>query len=69
MAIAAWLTVVTGTWIAYPWYRAKPPEGIDTTVQNEALRDFPRYWLLASDKTAEWHKFGMEWKEHVVCRQ
>jgi hypothetical protein len=21
--------------------------------------------LLASENTAEWHKFGMEWKEHV----
>jgi hypothetical protein len=66
MAVVAWLTVVSGTWIAYPWYRATPPEGLDTTVQSEALRDFPRYWLLASDRTAEWHKFGMEWKEHVA---
>ena len=22
MAVAAWLTVITGTWIVYPWYRA-----------------------------------------------
>lgn len=21
MAIAAWATVITGTWIVYPWYR------------------------------------------------
>ena len=21
MAIAAWVTVITGTWIVYPWYR------------------------------------------------
>ena len=66
MAIVAWLTVISGTFIAYPWYRAAPPEGLDLTVQSEALRDFPRYWLLASDRTAEWHKFGMEWKEHVA---
>jgi len=62
----AWLTVISGTFIAYPWYRAVPTEGIDRAVQSDALRDFPRYWLLASDKTAEWHKFGMEWKEHVA---
>lgn len=66
MAIVAWLTVISGTFIAYPWYRAVPPEGLDRTVQSPALEAFPRYWLLASDKTAEWHKFGMEWKEHVA---
>ncbi|MBF8289545.1 MAG: hypothetical protein HW391_513 [Chloroflexi bacterium] len=65
MAIVAWLTVISGTFIAYPWYRAKPPEGLDLKDQT-VLGDFPRYWLLASDKTAEWHKFGMEWKEHVA---
>jgi hypothetical protein len=66
MAIVSWLTVIVGTWIVYPWYRATPPEGLDLTVQSDALRDFPRYWLLASEETAEWHKFGMEWKEHVA---
>jgi hypothetical protein len=66
MAIVAWATVISGTFIAYPWYRATPPEGLDPAVQSEALRDFPRYWLLASEKTAEWHKLGMEWKEHVA---
>ena len=66
MAVVAWLTVWSGTFIAYPWYRAAPPEGLDRAVQSDALRDFPRYWLLASEKTAEWHKFGMEWKEHVA---
>jgi hypothetical protein len=66
MAIVAWLTVITGTFIAYPWYRAAPPEGVDQAVQNEALRDFPRYWLLAGENTAGWHELGMEWKEHVA---
>ena len=66
MALVAWLTVIVGTWIVYPWYRATPPEGLDLTVQSDALRDFPRYWLLASEETAEWHEFGMEWKEHVA---
>ena len=66
MAVVAWLTVWTGTWIVYPWYRAVPPDTIDRTVQSDALREFPRYWLLASERTAEWHHFAMEWKEHVA---
>jgi hypothetical protein len=65
MAIVAWLTVITGTFIVYPWYRAVPPTGTDLGNQS-VLTDFPRYWLLASDKTSEWHNFGMEWKEHVA---
>ena len=59
MAAVAWLTVITGTFIVYPWYRAKPPAGAD-------LVDYPRYYLLADDSTAAWHHFGMEWKEHVA---
>jgi hypothetical protein len=59
MAIAAWGTVITGTYIVYPWYRARPPEGAD-------LRDYPRYFLLDNPNLAEWHTFGMEWKEHVA---
>ena len=59
MAIIAWLTVITGTYGVYPWYRAKPPAGAD-------LIQFPRYYLLADPHLAEWHKFGMEWKEHVA---
>jgi hypothetical protein len=52
MAIIAWGTVFTGSYIVYPWYRASDP--------NSA-----RSILLANATTAEWHKFGMEWKEHV----
>jgi len=59
MAAIAWGTVITGTFIVYPWYRAQPPEG---TVD---LANFPRYLLLANPDTAAWHSFGMEWKEHV----
>lgn len=62
MAVVVWLTVITGTFIVYPWYRAAPPAG---TV-GAALEAFPRYFLLASKTTAEWHTFGMEWKEHVA---
>ena len=60
MAIVAWVTVVTGTWIIYPWYRASPPEG------TEDLSRFPRSLLLSSPGKEEWHRFGMEWKEHVA---
>ena len=60
LAIAVWLAVFSGTYIVYPLYRAAPPEG---TVD---LTNFPRYLLLANESTAFWHKFGMEWKEHVA---
>ena len=62
MALAAWGTVISGTYFVYVWYRAKPPTGATGT----ALLDFPRYFLLANPKLAEWHNFGMEWKEHVA---
>ncbi len=52
MAILAWLTVFTGTWIVYPWYRAEP--------------DGPKFQLLAKPGTANWHEFAMEWKEHIA---
>jgi hypothetical protein len=53
MTVAAWLTVLTGTWVVYPWYRAKSP-------------DSPRSQLLANPATKDWHEFAMEWKEHIV---
>lgn len=59
MALAAWGTVYTGTYIVYPWYRAKPPTGAN-------LIDYPRYFLLDNPNLAAWHTFGMEWKEHVA---
>ena len=60
MAIVAWLTVITGTWIVYPWYRAMPPEG------TTDLTAFPRSLLLSDPATSAWHTFAMEWKEHVA---
>jgi len=59
MAAGAWLTVVTGTWIVYPWYRAEPPSGALTTIS------YPQADLQADPSLAWWHDFGMEWKEHV----
>lgn len=53
MAVAAWATVLTGTWIVYPWYR-------------EAVPSSPRSVLLANPNLKDWHEFGMEWKEHVA---
>jgi len=53
MAVAAWGTVLTGTWVVYPWYREKTPAS-------------PRSQLLADPATADWHSFGMEWKEHIA---
>ncbi len=63
MAIVAWLTVVTGTYIVYPWYRAVPPAGASPDV---LAAQYPRYFLLNSPDTALWHTFAMEWKEHVA---
>jgi hypothetical protein len=60
LALAVWGAVITGTYIVYPLYRAKPPEG------TTDLSAFPRYLLLSDESTALWHEFGMEWKEHVA---
>jgi uncharacterized membrane protein len=59
MVVLAWLTVLSGAYIVYPWYRAVPPAGLTD------LSEYPRRLLLASGKTSEWHNVGMEWKEHV----
>lgn len=60
MAVLAWLTVLTGAYIIYPWYRAAPPAGaMDLTA-------FPQRLLLSDPATSAWHSIGMEWKEHVA---
>jgi hypothetical protein len=53
MVVAVWLTVIVGTYVVYPWYRANIPES-------------PRSMLLANPSKSAWHSFGMEWKEHVA---
>lgn len=60
MAVVSTLTVFTGTYIVYPWYRAAVPEGVTDLTQ------YPRNFLLADPNLAAWHSFGMEWKEHVA---
>ena len=52
MAGVAWLTVITGSWIVYPWYRHEP--------------DGAKFTLLGNPATANWHEFAMEWKEHIA---
>jgi hypothetical protein len=53
MAVVAWATVITGTWIVYPWYREETPDSAKSV-------------LLADPDTADWHEFGVEWKEHIA---
>ena len=60
MVVLAWLAVLTGAYIVYPWYRAVPPAGVTDLV------GYPRSLLLSSGRTSEWHRIGMEWKEHVA---
>ena len=58
-AAALWLTVLGGTYIVFPTYRATPPEGVT------ALMAYPRAFVLSDPSTAWLHSFGMEIKEHV----
>lgn len=60
MTALAWMAVLTGSYIVYPWYRAVPPAG---TVN---LAGYPQRLLLSSPTTSGWHSIGMEWKEHVA---
>jgi hypothetical protein len=53
MAVAAWGTVLTGTFVVYPWYR-------------DPAETSPKSILLSDPVTANWHEFGMEWKEHIA---
>lgn len=58
-AALALLTDIVGTYLPYPWYRAKPP----ASVTN--LRDFPQSYLLSRPDLAIWHNVAMEWKEYL----
>lgn len=75
MAVTAWLTVVTGTWVVYPWYREalavegdNPYAGCEGLSLPEPEQCSPRDFLLSnvSGDTENWHEFGMEWKEHIA---
>jgi hypothetical protein len=58
-AAMLWLTVIVGTYIIFPPYRATPPPGTGD------LSQFPRALVLASANTAWLHAFAMEIKEHM----
>ena len=72
MAVVAWITVISGTWIVYPWYREKIAgsdyEGCAGMSIPDGVTCSPRDFLLSdvSGNTTDWHHFGMEWKEHVA---
>jgi hypothetical protein len=69
MALLAWGTVITGTWIVYPWYREKLA-GDDPTAcaGGPGPNCSPKDYLLSGQggNTKDWHEFGMEWKEHIA---
>jgi len=60
MVALAWATVISGTYVVYPWYRAVPPAG------TTDLANYPKFLLQSSPMTSKWHSLGMEWKEHVA---
>jgi hypothetical protein len=53
MALMAWATVITGTWIILPWYRDSSPTS-------------PKSLLLADPATKQWHTFADVWKTHLA---
>ena len=58
-AAMLWLTVLVGTYIIFPPYRATPPAGVLDLAQ------FPRSLVQANPGTAWLHAFAMESKEHA----
>ena len=60
MVLLAWLTVFSGAYIIYPWYRAVAPPG------TADLSAYPQLLLKSHPNTIGWHSLGMEWKEHVA---
>jgi hypothetical protein len=59
IAVLLWLTIIGGTYVIFPPYRATPPEGLTD------LSQYPRSLLQSNPGTAWLHGFGMEIKEHV----
>jgi hypothetical protein len=61
IAVAAllWLTVIVGTYVNFPPYRATPPDGLAD------LSAYPRSLLQSNPGTRWLHGFAMEIKEHV----
>lgn len=59
IAVLLWMSVIGGTYIVFPMYRATPPEGI------ASLADYPRALLMSQADTRWLHAFAMEIKEHM----
>jgi hypothetical protein len=59
VAVTLWLTVLVGTYVIFPPYRATPPAGLTD------LSQYPRALIHASQDTAWLHSFAMESKEHL----
>ena len=59
VAVTLWLTVLVGTYVIFPPYRATPPAGLTD------LSQYPRALLHASQDSAWLHSFAMESKEHL----
>jgi hypothetical protein len=58
-AVVLWLTVLVGTYVTFPPYRATPPEGLTD------LSQYPRSLIQSKPGTAWLHSFAMETKEHM----
>lgn len=59
IAVLLWLTVLVGTYVTFPPYRATPPEGLADLAQ------YPRSLIQSRPDTVWLHAFAMELKEHV----
>jgi heme A synthase len=59
VAVALWLTVLVGTYVTFPPYRATPPAGLSD------LSQYPRSLIQSNPGTVWLHAFAMEIKEHV----
>lgn len=59
VAVVLWLTVLVGTYVTFPPYRATPPAGLSD------LSQYPRSLIQSNPATVWLHAFAMEIKEHV----
>lgn len=58
-AVMLWLTVLVGTYVTFPPYRATPPEGLTD------LSQYPKSLIQSKPGTAWLHSVAMETKEHL----
>ncbi len=62
MAAVAWITVLTGAYVIYPWYRAVPPAGAALTwISAGAVEGESQHDRLACDR------HGVERAYRLVC--